>query len=277
MSIDQLQFDREKWQDERDIRKREVAVREAELELKRSEFRRSRWLSPLVIAVVAAGLAATGNAAVAYINGMQQRELEGTRANTQNALETNRSTAANNLEREKSAALASIEEAKAEAARILEMIKTGDREVAAQNLQFLLDAGLIVNADRRQLIATYLEKRKVGEGPVLEPASVAPVPSSYRQKFEVFVQFAGSFDRKDVRTMMLSLEAKGWAMQGTDGGGDRTTSAAGKNVVKHGVGGAEAAQLLATEMQGLSPAGKPISIVQDQQIRQDQLEIWISN
>lgn len=277
MSLDQLQFDREKWQDEREIRKREVAVREAELELKRSEFRRSRLLSPLFIAVVAAGLAAAGNAGVAYINGTQQRDLEGARATTQNALETNRSVATNNLEREKSAALAIIEEAKAESARILEMIKTGDREVAAQNLQFLLDAGLIVNVDRRKLIAEYLKNRRVGEGPVLDAAGTAPVPSGYRQKYKVFVQFAGTIQRPDVKSMMLALEGKGWAMQGTDGGGERIASAAGKNLVKHGIGGAEAAQLLAAEMQDLTPAGKSVTLMEDPQIRAGQLEIWISN
>ncbi len=132
---------REKWQAEIAIREREVAVlereqatRESELELERNKAKRSGWLNPLVIAVIAAAVAAGGNAYIADLNGKQQRALE---------------------------------EEKAEQTRILEMIKTGDPDKAAENLQFLLDAGLIVSDDIKVRLTEYLEKRKPGTGPAL--------------------------------------------------------------------------------------------------------------
>jgi hypothetical protein len=61
-----------------------------------------------------------------------------------------------------------LEESKAEAARILEVIKTGNNsDKAAVNLKFLLDAGLISDADRRKNIEGFLVSRVAGEGPAL--------------------------------------------------------------------------------------------------------------
>ena len=127
MSTDQSQTTisentlQERWETECQFRDREIALkesdvrlREAEIELKRSERAVSLWRSPLVIAILAATVAALGNAGVAFTNGKQQR---------------------------------AIEELKSEHTRILEMIKTGDPDEAAENLNFLLDAGLISNPE----------------------------------------------------------------------------------------------------------------------------------
>jgi hypothetical protein len=53
---------------------REQANKDAELELKRQEQASSKWWNPLVVAILAAALAALGNAIVTVINGRLQRE-----------------------------------------------------------------------------------------------------------------------------------------------------------------------------------------------------------
>ena len=104
------------------------------IELKERDTSRSRWSSPLVLAVLAAAVAAAGNALVTWLNGQQARDLE---------------------------------ETKAEAARILEVIKTNDTEKAAANLKFLVDAGLISDANRRRNVENFLAHRPAGQGPAL--------------------------------------------------------------------------------------------------------------
>jgi GH24 family phage-related lysozyme (muramidase) len=134
-------LEREKWEAERAFREREIAIKEraqekqeAELALAGTERAASRWKNPLVVAILAAAVAATGNAFVAYLNGASQTKLE----------------------RQKS-----------EQARILEMIKTGSPDKAAENLRFLVDAGLIRDAGIRRDLTTFLDKRKPGSGPAL--------------------------------------------------------------------------------------------------------------
>ena len=133
-----LDFEREKWRGEYELRKREI-------EIKEQEASRSRWSSPLVLAVLAAAIAALGNAAATLLTGREQIELETTKA----------------------AQARNTEETKAEAARILEMIKTGDPDKAAENLKFLVEAGLISDALRRASIEKFLTERKAGQGPAL--------------------------------------------------------------------------------------------------------------
>jgi len=104
-------------------------------------------LNPLVIAVFAAAVAAVGNATVAWLNGLEQRNLERTRAEQAQVLE----------------------ETKAEASRILEAIKTINPDKAAGNLKFLLDAGLISDPVRRKNIQTFLKQQPAGATPTLPP------------------------------------------------------------------------------------------------------------
>jgi hypothetical protein len=68
-----LEFERERW--EADYR-----LRLEELSLKKSDLNRSRWINPLVIAILAAAAAALGNAAIALITSTKQLELERERA-----------------------------------------------------------------------------------------------------------------------------------------------------------------------------------------------------
>jgi hypothetical protein len=59
--------DRAKWEADSEIalKEREQATKELEARAKVEELKRSRWASPLFLALLAAALAATGNAAVA--------------------------------------------------------------------------------------------------------------------------------------------------------------------------------------------------------------------
>ncbi len=118
-------FDDEHW--ERHFRERELALREREQSA-------SRWKSPLVVAIIAAAVAAGGNALVAYTNNDAQRKLDAQQS---------------------------------EEARILQMIKTGNADTAAANLRFLLQAGLIGNATIRRNLTAYLDHRRPGTGPSL--------------------------------------------------------------------------------------------------------------
>lgn len=127
---EKFEFEREKWRADLDMRAREIAVKE-------HEQAKSSWRNPLVVAIMAAAAAAGGNAVVAVINGTQQVTLENS---------------------------------KAESTRILEMIKTGSQNDAAQNLAFLLQSGLIGDPDRRTKIEQFLKDRKPGAGPALPAA-----------------------------------------------------------------------------------------------------------
>lgn len=137
--------EREKWGHEIELkekdfmlREREYLLKETELELKKQEHAIAGWKSPLVVAIMAGSIAVLGNALLTMTNGKLQRDLE---------------------------------DQKSEQTRILEMIKTGDPDKAAENLKFLLDAGLISKAETIEKLGTFLKKRKPGSGPTLPSAT----------------------------------------------------------------------------------------------------------
>jgi len=131
--------EREKWEKEIAHKERELSFKEIELELKKQEHAAaSGWKNPLVVAIMATAVAALGNAVVTMTNGSLQRELE---------------------------------DQKSEQARIQEMIKTGDPDKAAENLKFLLEAGLISKPEIVTKLGDYLKKRQPGSGPTLPSAS----------------------------------------------------------------------------------------------------------
>jgi len=131
--------EREKWEREQAqkdqellLKEREFLLKDAELTLKKKEHAAAGWKNPLVVAIMAATVAAIGNAVVTMTNGQLQRELE---------------------------------DQKSEQTRILEMIKTGDPDKAADNLKFLLAAGLISNVETSKRLSDFLSKREPGSGP----------------------------------------------------------------------------------------------------------------
>jgi hypothetical protein len=142
MPQDDPSFEREKWLADLELRRRE-------LNLKERDQQGATWHSPLIVAILAAAVAAGGNAVVAVINGSLQRDVEA----------------------EKARAELSLERSKAESTRILEMIRTGDAEHAAANLEFLLRSGLISDPALSEKVQHFLNTRKPGRGPALPSPS----------------------------------------------------------------------------------------------------------
>ena len=122
------------------LKQRETSVHEAELELKKLDHSSAAWRSPLMISIVGATLAVFGNAALAWWSSSQQRELE---AQT------------------------------AEHALILEAIKTGNVDLAHDNLVFLVDSGLVSNEKIAGRLKRFLDTKAPGTGPTLPAAGVA--------------------------------------------------------------------------------------------------------
>jgi len=181
-ALKELEIDRERWSVEISLREREVVVKEREqktredaLDHQRDEYRKSSWRSPLVLALLAAAVAALGNAAVVLINGTLQRQLE---------------------------------DRKAEQLRILEMIRTGNPDTVAKNLDFLLAAGLIQDSEQANHIATFLKQRVPGTGPSL--------PDSTQ---------SGSLPTPDLNERVLDYKAKILSLRGDIEANGRTTEA----------------------------------------------------
>lgn len=120
---------------ELDLKDRELSLRERELDIQLEHAKKVIWKNPIFVAIVGGFLALASNAIVAYINGRAERSLI---------------------------------LYKAEADRILEALKTGDPDKAAENLEFLVEAGLI--SQGADSINRFIRSREAGEGPSL-PAS----------------------------------------------------------------------------------------------------------
>jgi hypothetical protein len=110
--------------------------------------------------------------------------------------------------------------------------------------------------------------------PPLPPAPTATVtPSAYR----VFVQFAGVLRREDMVTLTRSLAASGWNVQVPDRGGERTSAAAGYNEVRYSSSTSEAAaRALAREVQQANLTSRAVTVVRNDTIPPQDLEVWIS-
>lgn len=153
----QLEFEREKYHDE-------IQLKRQELDLRKAEVERARWQSPLTLAVIAAIIGLLSNAVVAWLNGSTQSELEKT---------------------------------KAEAARIIEALKTGDPDVAAENLKLLVEAGLVRESANE--IRSYLRSRNPGQGARLPVATAeASTPSTPDAAWIVVIESDETLDAAKV-------------------------------------------------------------------------------
>ncbi|QPF81978.1 hypothetical protein IC762_19485 [Bradyrhizobium genosp. L] len=95
-------------------------------------------LSPILIAVWTAAIAALGNGVVSYMNGRQMYALE---------------------------------HEKAQSAVILEVVKTNSPDRAAGNLAFLVEIGVISEEQAGERLKNYLKTRVAGQGPSLPSVS----------------------------------------------------------------------------------------------------------
>jgi hypothetical protein len=174
-----LDFEREKWQAahdlerkkfeaenkardrENDLKVKEQELRTREVDLKTVEVERSRLTNPLVIAIFSAAIAGLINAGLNWLNNNSQYQLEATKSTDTIALEDRKSRATLALER-----------SKAESSRILEMLKAPDSDKVAENLNFLIDTGLVTDTTLIPKIRSYLEHRKPGTGPLLSQRAI---------------------------------------------------------------------------------------------------------
>jgi hypothetical protein len=184
----------ERWAFERSMREREMALAERRLEHEMfAGGKREGWANPLVVAVLAAAVAAGGNAVVSYVEGEQSRELEALQAKETRALE----------------------ETRAEYARIQAMLETNDPDTAAENLRFLVEIGLVSNEEMRARLANFLEKRAPGEGPVLARSSTDENERSGREVLAVALEplismklaFSGLCDSVSPETILAQEDA----------------------------------------------------------------------
>lgn len=104
------------------------------------------------------------------------------------------------------------------------------------------------------------------------PQGTNVVPASYA----VTMQFAGSLDRGNVRTVMQQLADLGWNVQGVKGGGERTVAAAGSSEVRFAAGDEAAAKALATMVDATKISSKTVQAVQNSRVTKGTLEIWVS-
>jgi Caspase domain len=127
-----------------------------------------------MIAIFAGAIAAMGNSAVSFFNSEQERQLEAQ---------------------------------KAEQTRILEMIKTGDPDKAAQNLEFLVNAGLVDDSTRKVKLEKYLSERKPGAGPSLASASVVDSPISCPINWSAKTEVPGDIKDRSLLSLNIGLNA----------------------------------------------------------------------
>lgn len=128
VDLRRLQLDEKKAEQEYQIRLKE-------LDFKREELRRSRWSSPLVLGIIAAAIAAAGNAYVSWLSAENQLTVESTKYSAQKE----------------------IERSKYEADRILEATKGSDPKSAAARIKFLIEIGLISDPNRQAALDAYIK------------------------------------------------------------------------------------------------------------------------
>jgi hypothetical protein len=133
--------EREKWDAEQFWHQAELSLRREELESRQGELARSRWTHPLVVVIIGGCLTALFGMLTTYWNNQASQAQE---------------------------------TARAEAARILEVVKTGDPDTAAKNLQFLASVGLVTDERVSQKLRDYIINRLPGQGISLPQSNNGP-------------------------------------------------------------------------------------------------------
>lgn len=141
-------FEKQKWHDE-------FFLKQRELDIKEKESKRARWSNPIALAILAATIAAIGNAWVALTNGQIQKEIEENKASEARTLARN----------------------KLDADLVISAIKTDKEELVATNLQFLIDADLLADYKIKSNVRGYLKERKerLEPKPPLAHAELGPL------------------------------------------------------------------------------------------------------
>jgi hypothetical protein len=148
--------------DEIDVEMKNVQLETAKVELaaKQADLRnrpgdlRNALANPVAIAAIIAALVTLSSTIISSVVTEHQKKLDAQRAEHQTALEREKAYAADKLER-----------LKFESQLILAVVRTGNPDQAATNLEFLVDTGLV--QDTAPNLRQYLRNRPAGQGKVL--------------------------------------------------------------------------------------------------------------
>lgn len=114
--------------------------------------------------------------------------------------------------------------------------------------------------------------------PIANDSSQVPNPQKVNYKNPVTVQFAGTFVRGDVQSMMQKLQDAGWNMQGTDKGGERTYAAAGKRSIRYGADvSTDVAEQLKRALSAFDIVPRNMATERNSLVKANSIEIWMGN
>src|ERR1700722_17752872 len=136
----------------------ELEIKKTELEIKRLELKNgptSIWRNPAILATLAAANVGIATALVTFFVATNQTKFGNYKLSAQLQLDSKKYESQLALDKQKNAASV-----------ILEMIKTGDPDRAAENLRFLIEAGLVEDRDGR--IIKYLQAHSPGTGAIIQ-------------------------------------------------------------------------------------------------------------
>jgi hypothetical protein len=140
-----------------EIREEGVAIRERLVELREKSAQRSKWRDPLFLAIVAAFVGLLGNVAVTLVQGSQNLIAQ----------------------KKKSDLDRGADQDKARSDLILRAIKTDDTETSKKNLDFLIQTGILSDAEGK--IEKYIQEKGAPFLPSEAPSGPAsPRPSLQR-------------------------------------------------------------------------------------------------
>lgn len=117
-----------------------------------------------------------------------------------------------------------------------------------------------------------------GNPPPASDSGRVPSPQKVSYRNPVTVQFAGTFVRSDVQSMMQKLRDAGWNMQGTDKGGERTSAAAGKRSIRYGADvSTDVAEELRRALSAFDIVPKNMTTERNPLVDPNSIEIWMGN
>ena len=164
LAKEKFEFEKKKWEDEKELRRQENLLKQAEMDAKVKEQTALRVLIPVAAVIVGAILAGAANVAVEMTKGIEESKIEDKKERDGHTLQDEKGKADRQLERDK-----------AEGARIAAAIK-GDADQTKDNLKLLVDVGLIEDEKRKARLIEYFKSRPGGQGAGAVPSPPSPEP-----------------------------------------------------------------------------------------------------
>lgn len=189
---ERLELERLRLRSERQQGAAELRLKRADLRLRQTVEDRSQWRNPLFIGLLVAIVGLAGNIGVTIHNGYLER------AKLDAARERTSAEFAQQLK---------LQEEKRQGDLVLEAIKTGHPDRAAENLSFLLDTGLIQDSSKQ--LTAFLARRRPGTGPFLPQPGAASLDPLARPR--------AAEDISKLRQIVRALDADIIALQEVQG------------------------------------------------------------